>query len=38
MALALYWAVSTGMWDAVHHATPDEKKPQRASPGTSAAA
>ena len=26
MALALFWAVSTGMWDKVHHATPDEKK------------
>ena len=25
MALALFWAVSTGMWDAAHHATPDEK-------------
>jgi hypothetical protein len=25
MALALFWAVSTGMWDAVHGATPDEK-------------
>src|SRR5687768_2726973 len=27
MALALYWAVSTGRWDAVHHASPSEKKP-----------
>jgi Transposase DDE domain len=26
MALALYWAVSTGLWDAVHHPTPGEKK------------
>ena len=26
MALALYWAVSTGQWDALHHATPSEKK------------
>ena len=26
MALALYWAVSTGLWDAVHHPTPNEKK------------
>lgn len=26
MALALYWAVSTGLWDAVHHAAPCEKK------------
>jgi hypothetical protein len=29
MALALFWAVSTGMWDGVHHATPDEKKKRR---------
>jgi hypothetical protein len=26
MSLALYWAVSTGLWDAVHHPTPSEKK------------
>ena len=26
MALALYWAVSTGMWDSVHKAIPAEKK------------
>lgn len=26
MALALYWAVSAGIWDAVNHATPAEKK------------
>jgi hypothetical protein len=26
MALALYQAVSTGLWDAVHHPTPSEKK------------
>ena len=38
MALALFWAVSTGMWDAVHGATPDEKKPRRASPATCCAA
>jgi Transposase DDE domain len=25
MALALYWAVSTGLWDAAHHSTPSEK-------------
>ncbi len=25
MALALYWAVSTGMWDAENHPTPAEK-------------
>ena len=38
MALALFWAVSTGMWDAVHDATPDEKKPRVGNPATSAAA
>jgi hypothetical protein len=26
MALALHWAVSTGLWDACHHPTPSEKK------------
>jgi hypothetical protein len=26
MALALYWAVLTGMWDSVHKAVPAEKK------------
>jgi hypothetical protein len=26
MALALHWAVSTGLWDACHHPTPREKK------------
>ena len=26
MALALYWAVSTGQWDAVNNSTPSEKK------------
>src|SRR4051812_42968551 len=31
MALALYVAVSTGQWDAVHHATPSEKKPGRST-------
>jgi hypothetical protein len=25
MSLALYWAVSTGLWDAAHYATPSEK-------------
>jgi hypothetical protein len=25
MALALFWAVSTGLWDAVHRPTPAEK-------------
>lgn len=29
MALALYWAVSTGMWDADRNPTPAEKKPRR---------
>jgi hypothetical protein len=37
-ALALFWAVSTGMWDAVHDATPDEKKPRIGNPATFAAA
>jgi hypothetical protein len=31
MSLALYVAVSTGQWDAVHHPTPSEKKPERQS-------
>jgi hypothetical protein len=35
MSLALYAAVSTGQWDAVHHATPNEKKVKRISPGKS---
>lgn len=35
MALALFWAVSTGMWATVHAAAPDEKKTGHASPGTS---
>ena len=38
MALALFWAVSTGMWDIVHHATPDEKKPRPRSLATCCAA
>jgi len=29
MALALYVAVSTGQWDAVHHPNPSEKKVPR---------
>jgi hypothetical protein len=29
MALALHWAVSTGMWDTAHRPLPAEKKPQR---------
>ena len=38
MALALFWAVPTGTWDAAHRATPDEKKPRHASPATCRAA
>jgi hypothetical protein len=38
MALALFWAVSTGMWDAVHDATPDEKKLRHIGPAISTAA
>ena len=29
MALALHWAVSTGMWEATHQPPPAEKKPRR---------
>jgi hypothetical protein len=29
MALALHWAVSTGMWEAAHRPLPAEKKPRR---------
>lgn len=29
MALALYWAVSTGMWEAVDNPTPAEKNSRR---------
>jgi hypothetical protein len=28
MAMAQFWAVSTGMWDTVNAASPDEKKPR----------
>jgi hypothetical protein len=35
MALALYWAVSTGMWDATNNPTPDEKKAQTVNPESS---
>jgi len=31
LALALYWAVSTGLWDAIENRTPVEKKPRRRS-------
>ena len=33
MALALFWAVSTGMWDAVENRTPAEKRPRERSAG-----
>ena len=29
LALALYWAVSTGMWDALENRAPAEKKPRQ---------
>ena len=29
MSLALYWAVSTGIWDQVNNPTPAEKRPER---------
>jgi len=29
MSLALYWAVSTGMWDAAENPTPNEKSSER---------
>jgi len=35
MALALYVAVSTGQWDALHHPTPSEKKVPRTNRGKS---
>jgi hypothetical protein len=38
MTLALYWAVSTGMWAVEHAATPAEKKRLTADPGKSRAA
>ena len=31
LALALYWAVSTGLWDAIENRTAVEKKPWRRS-------
>src|SRR3954465_14576047 len=33
LSLALYWAVSTGMWDAVANRTPAEKRPRERSAG-----
>jgi hypothetical protein len=38
LSLALYWAVSTGMWDAMENKTPAEKKNRRRNPKTSRAA
>jgi hypothetical protein len=35
MSLALYWAVSTGMWDHVNNPTPAEKKDRTVSPQSS---
>jgi DDE family transposase len=33
LSLALHWAVSTGMWDAVENRTPAEKRPLERSAG-----
>lgn len=38
MALALFWAVSVGMWDVVNNATPAEKNRRRNDPATCCAA
>jgi len=38
MALALFWAVSTGMWDVVNNATPAEKNRRKNDPATCYAA
>ena len=38
MALALFWAVSTGMWDVVNNATPGEKNRRKNDPATCYAA
>jgi hypothetical protein len=38
LALALYWAVSTGLWDAIENRAPAEKKPRRRNARTSPAA
>src|SRR3954454_23736231 len=38
LALALYWAGSTGMWDAIENRTPAEKKPRQRHARTSPAA
>jgi len=38
LSLALYWAVSTGMWDAAENKSPAEKKPRTRGSKTSPAA
>ena len=38
LSLALYWAVSTGMWDMMQNKTPAEKKTRRRSARTLRAA
>ena len=38
MALALFWAVSVGMWDVVNQATPGEKNRRKSDPATCCAA
>jgi hypothetical protein len=38
LSIALYWAVSTGMWDALENKTPAEKKPRKRNAKTSRAA
>ncbi len=38
MALALFWAVSVGMWDVVNKATPAEKNRRTRDPATCCAA
>src|SRR4051794_31685151 len=38
LALALYWAVSTGLWDALENRAPAEKKPRQRTARMSPAA
>ncbi len=38
LSIALYWAVSTGMWDVLENKTPAEKKPRKRNAKTSRAA
>lgn len=38
LSIALYWAVSTGMWDALENKTPAEKKTRKRNAKTSRAA